>query len=123
MVLPSLLPDLDAPDILDETVLAELRTDLGAELFPRLARQALSAAAGELQQLLAAAQVGDHATVASIAHRLSGLLGQFGAVTVQDAAAAVEAGPEDPAARAALATAVTRACAVLGDRLAPGAGA
>ena len=120
MVLPSLLPENDAPDGLDETVLAELRTDLGVELFVRLARQAQAAAPAELQRLFMADRQGDHAGVASAAHRLSGLLGQFGASAVQDAAAAVEALPDDPAARAALAVAVTRACARLDDHLASG---
>ena len=120
MVLPSLLPEHDAPDGLDETVLDELQTDLGADLFLQLARQALAAANEELQRLLEAAQDGNHATVASVAHRLSGLLGQFGAVAVQDAAAAVEARPDDPAALATLAAAVARACSALDERLAPG---
>jgi HPt (histidine-containing phosphotransfer) domain-containing protein len=123
MVLPSLFPDHDVPDGLDETVLAELRTDLGAELFLRLAGQALAVAPEELQQLHRAATDTRPAGVASAAHRLSGLLGQFGAIAVQEAAAAVEAQPDDPAARAALAAAVARACAALSDRLAPGAGA
>ncbi len=121
MVLPSLFPARDASDSLDETVLAELRTDLGTELFVQLAGQALTAATEELQRLLAAAQEGNHAAVASAAHRLAGVLGQFGAIAAQDAAGAVEARPEDPAARDALAAVVTRACAALGDRLASGA--
>jgi hypothetical protein len=123
MVLPSLLPEHDAPDGLDETVLDELQTDLGADLFLRLARQALAAANEELQRLLEAAQDGNHATVASVAHRLSGLLGQFGAVAVQDAAAAVEARPDHPAARSSLVAVVKEACEALQARLAPGASA
>jgi len=119
MVLPSLLPENDAPDGLDETVLAELQTDLGAELFGRLARQALSAVPEELQRLLASEQDENLAGVASAAHRLSGLLGQFGSVAVQDAAGAVEAQPGDLRARSSLRVAVAKTCEVLQERLAP----
>jgi HPt (histidine-containing phosphotransfer) domain-containing protein len=113
MVQPRPFPEHDAPDGLDETVLEELQTDLGAELFLRLARQALAAAAEELQQLHKAATDARPAGVASAAHRLSGLLGQFGAIAVQDVAATVETRPDDAAARAALAAAVARACEAL----------
>ncbi len=87
----------DSP--VDAAVLAELREAVGHETFNELIERFSIDAARILKEMGGMLEAGDHHGVRQLAHRLSGLLGQFGCHEAADICRAIEVSPE-PAAEA-----------------------
>ncbi len=75
---------------LDESVVAELREDLGDESFVRLLGRCIEDILERLGKLGAAVAASDGKQTRALAHQLKGLFAQFGATTAADAASATE---------------------------------
>ncbi|WP_170153082.1 PAS-domain containing protein [Roseiarcus fermentans] len=78
----------------DESVLAELREDLGDDSFARLLGRCVEDIQERLGKLEAAAAANDGKQIRALAHQLKGLLAQFGAAEAAAAASTAETGDD-----------------------------
>jgi PAS domain S-box-containing protein len=90
-------PEGGAPDEIDDAVLADLRAALGEEAFRGLVAELVADAGRHLGGLKDRLEADDEAGLRREAHRLAGLLGQFGCSRAADLCGALETAPSPTA--------------------------
>ncbi|MBY0320008.1 MAG: response regulator [Reyranella sp.] len=98
-LLERIVPQSTAPQpddrVIDADAINELRQSVGEEAFIRLVGRFVQDARQSLLDVDSAVAAGDTGSLRKAAHRLAGLLGQFGAPTAAEAATAVEAATDE----------------------------